>query len=117
MATNRDTVIFHIVEEDTWDNAEDAGVYAPKSFDLEGFIHCSTANQGVTVANNLFTKAQRLLLLCIDPDRVDSDIVYENLEGGDEQFPHIYGKLELSAVIRVVDLPYGRDGFSFPRDA
>lgn len=42
---------------------------------------------------------------------------YENLEGGDEPFPHVYGAIELAAVIRVWPFRPDRDGrFELPAD-
>jgi len=56
-----------------------------------------------------------MLILTIDPKRVDVPIKYENLEGGSELFPHIYGSLEPSAIVDVRSLLPGDDGaFSFP---
>jgi len=44
----------------------------------------------------------RPLALCIDPDLVVAEIRYENLEGAASLFPHIYGPLNLDAVINVL---------------
>jgi uncharacterized protein (DUF952 family) len=34
----------------------------------------------------------------------------ENLEGGDELYPHLYGELPIEAVVRVDRVPVGDDG-------
>jgi uncharacterized protein (DUF952 family) len=53
--------------------------------------------------------------LCIDTDLVRPEIRYENLEGGEKLFPHIYGALNRDAIHKIVDLTPGQDGFfSFP---
>jgi len=31
-------------------------------------------------------------------------IIFENLEGGKEQFPHIYGQLNTNSVVGLIDL-------------
>ncbi len=49
-------------------------------------------------------------LLRIDPDLLESDVRLENLDGGDELFPHIYGDLDLSAVTGLEALIIGADG-------
>ena len=76
----------------------------------EGFIHCSTATQLPAVANRLFQGRRGLLALVIDDARVAAPIVYENLEGGDALFPHIYGPLNRDAVTAVVRLICRDDG-------
>jgi uncharacterized protein (DUF952 family) len=56
--------------------------------------------------------------LVIDTGLVKPEIRYENLEGGPELFPHIYGPLNRTAIRSIVDLLPGQDGFfAFPHDA
>jgi uncharacterized protein (DUF952 family) len=38
---------------------------------------------------------------------VEPEIRYENLEGGDELFPHIYGRLDRAAVLAAEPLEPG----------
>ena len=45
----------------------------------------------VWVANQRFRGRTDLVLLHIDPARMRSEIRYENLEGGETLFPHVYG--------------------------
>ena len=54
------------------------------------------------MANRLFRGKTELVLLKIDPSRLTARIVDENLEGGTELFPHIYGPLEWSGVVTVI---------------
>ena len=92
-------MLFHIASAADW--ARRAETYTPPSFDSDGFIHCATAAQVDGVASRLFHGRADLLLIAIEPGRVRAHIRYENLEGGDEQFPHIYGPLNLDAVVGV----------------
>lgn len=88
--------LYHLATAADWDARDDA--YVPAPFAGEGFIHCSTAAQLAGVARRFFRGRERLVLLTIDPDRVTVPIRYENLEGGRESFPHVYGPLNLDAV-------------------
>jgi uncharacterized protein (DUF952 family) len=45
------------------------------------------------------------MLLVIGPSFVPVEIRLENSEGGDELFPHVYGELPLTAVVRVESVP------------
>jgi len=106
----RSDPLFHITSGEELRDARAAGVYRPAAFAREGFIHCSYRRQVVPVANRLFRGRQGLVLLEIDPAQVPSPIVDENLEGGAELFPHIYGPLPLTAVVRVHTFRCGDDG-------
>jgi uncharacterized protein (DUF952 family) len=44
------------------------------------------------------------VLLHIDPARLQAPVRYENLEGGRELFPHVYGPVPVSAVVDVTPL-------------
>ncbi len=100
--------IFHIASAAAW--AAPGGAYTGDTLESEGFIHCSTANQVMGVAHARFRGRRDLVLLCIDPSRVGPEIRYENLEGGDELFPHIYGPLEREAVLEAEPLELRADG-------
>ena len=95
------TRIFHLTPAATWADAQRAGTYTADSLTTEGFIHCSTADQVVWVANNRFRGRRDFVLLHIDSDRLSAPVKYENLEGRTQLFPHIYGPLNLDAVITV----------------
>jgi uncharacterized protein (DUF952 family) len=71
----------------------------------EGFIHCSYARQVLRTADRIFRGVTGLVLLEIDPARLTCGIVDENLEGGTELFPHVYGLLTLSAVLALHPFP------------
>ena len=107
--------IFHITKSDEWDRAKQAGTYEAPSLASEGFIHCSNSDQVIRTANRLFQGKSGLVLLEIDTDRVDAAIKYENCEGGEENFPHIYGPLNPKSVVRVMSFEPGEDGnFAMP---
>lgn len=103
--------IFHIAKREVWAEGRAAGTYRPEMFASEGFIHCSTGEQVIGVANNRFREQSGLVLLAIDTNRIMHKIRYENLEGGSQLFPHIYGQLDPDAVITVYDFTPGPDGY------
>ena len=93
------TPIFHITTQFGWAAARRAGGYAADTLATEGFIHCSTAEQWPRVVGEHFADRDDLVLLEIDPERAGAEVRWENLEGGEELFPHLYGPLDIAAVI------------------
>jgi glutathione S-transferase len=103
--------IFHLTTPVEWSRAVAGGVYGlstrDRSLDQVGFVHCSYRDQVLGVAELLYADAAELVVLEVDPRRLASPVRAENLEGGHELFPHLYGPLEVSAVVRA--LPMRRD--------
>lgn len=108
-------MILHITTKSDWEEAREKGVYVADSLKTEGFIHCSRPEQVIRVANYLFKGQIDLVLLCINEDRVLSEIRYEGKEQIGEDFPHIYGPLNLDAVVDVLDFKPDSNGlFKLP---
>ena len=106
-------LILHVTRRDEWEGALSRGAYEADTLATEGFIHCSEPGQVVETANAFYRGREGLVLLGIDPARLTSPLRYEPSKRG--VFPHIYGPLNVSAVVRVVDFPPGSDGgFALP---
>jgi len=103
--------MLHIVTTVGWQDAQDGGEYRPPSLNEEGFIHCSTPEQLIAVANDRFAGQDGLLLLQIDPAQVPAEILYEDCYESGQTFPHIYGPLPLPAVTRVFNFRPDPNGF------
>ncbi|MHB8463373.1 MAG: DUF952 domain-containing protein [Acidimicrobiales bacterium] len=101
--------IYHLALRDEWRAAAESGGHyrrstLGKSLEDEGFIHCSFATQVQTIADLVYSGRRDVVLLAIDPRRLQVDVRIENLDGGHELFPHIYGPLPLDAVDRAHDV-------------
>jgi len=97
-------IILHITTEETMQTARAEGAYRGDTLESQGFIHASEHGQVAEVANRLFAGRGDLILLHIDEDRIGPRVVRENLEGGTIQYPHIYGPLNLDAILGIA--PY-----------
>jgi len=93
--------LFHITTRTEIEAARTAGEYRPANFAREGFIHCSYGRQVEATAARHFAGQTGLVLLEIDRGALTCGVVDENLSGGVELFPHVYGPLPLRAVIGV----------------
>ncbi len=110
-------MIYHITQKQAWQQAQIDDLYEPACFTTEGFIHCSTREQLLGTANYLFSEVHDLVVLCIDPTLCDAPVVYENLDSGQIQFAHLYGRLPLKAVTKVVDIRQDAQGlYQLPDD-
>lgn len=95
-AVQRPTHVFHVATTADWDRRSET--YAPVGYEEEGFIHCSTENQLSKVARSFFAGQDDLVLLTIPAVEIGSALVYEDLYGAGEVFPHIYMDLPTDAV-------------------
>jgi uncharacterized protein (DUF952 family) len=109
--------LYHITPQTDWQKALSDGCYTADSLEREGFIHCSTRAQVIATADRFYHGQAGLLLLVIDPQRLGAEVKYETPPGTSEAFPHIYGPLNLEAVVKALDFPPRADGsFTFPDD-
>jgi len=117
-------LIYHITPRIDWDAAKENGSYITASLAIEGFIHCSTDQQAAHVANAFYSGQKDLVLLVIDTEHLNANLQWDPpahrapekaptmLRG---EFPHIYGALNLDAVVEVRDFAPNADGiFAFP---
>jgi uncharacterized protein (DUF952 family) len=93
------SLLTHLLPRSHWEAALEQGEYRPASLAQEGFIHCSCPEQVQQVGRRYYREAPDLLLLWVDPQRVEAEIRWEASHG--EVFPHIYGPLNLAAVLAV----------------
>ena len=110
-------MIYHITSLRAWREAQQRGEYRAESLESEGFIHCSTSTQVTAVAEKYYRGQSRLLLLQIDPSLLTSELKWEPPSGGalpgvpeGDLFPHVYGPINLEAIVKVFDLTSNPDG-------
>ncbi len=109
--------LYHITHSKNWKQAQLEGIYQSDSLLKEGFIHCSFGEQIVETANNFYHGQKDLMLVLIDPARVKAEIRCEDLYQMNQLFPHIYGPLNLDAVIKAIPFePDSAGNFSLHAD-
>jgi uncharacterized protein (DUF952 family) len=94
-------IIYHIANNTDWELAEKAGSYHCESLDTEGFIHLSTKSQLMESLNIYFKDREDIKILEIETDKIEGDLKWEHSPSRNEDFPHLYNNLNLSAVIAV----------------
>ena len=104
------SIIYHLTSSEAWSQAQASGIYEAPSLAEEGFIHCSVDEaQALRVAERLYAGATGMQLLDVDTDRLNAQIKREPSRSG-EIYPHIYGRIDLEAVVRVRDLALDAEG-------
>lgn len=95
-------MIYHITTHALWEKAlndgKDKGTYSHPSLKEEGFIHCSTREQLAETLTLYFSTEKEVLVLEIHERHVKDTLKWEVSRDGKE-FPHIYGRIPLTAVL------------------
>lgn len=100
-------VLVHLIEPAAWRAALAEGAVHPPSLESVGFVHLSTPGQVHLPAGRLYPGRRDLVLLVVDPARLNDPVRFEDgvpADPGGLRFPHLYGPLPTSAVVAVV--PY-----------
>lgn len=106
-------MITKVITKRNWEIAKTAGELNEKSIIEEGFIHCSFLEQALKVAQKHFVHEEDVLLLTINPALVKAETKYELASNGQE-YPHVYGVINVEAIVEVVTLPKENGEFILP---
>jgi len=97
-------MIYHVTTKAAWQKALVDGSYSAPSLESEGFIHNSTEAQVAGVLERFYKNQTDLLLLHIDESKLTAPLKYELAPSINESFPHIFGLINVEAVVAVVDI-------------
>ncbi len=93
-------MIYHVVSVADWNRQASASIYAPPTFEAEGFIHCCTKAQLKGVLQRYYQDHTDLLLLHLDESKLEFTVKYEAATNN-ELFPHLYGVLNKTAITSI----------------
>lgn len=95
------TIIYHITSTTLWELAKETGYYEAPSLADEGFIHCSQRHQVAGVLERYYQGVGDLILLVINTNLLQQEWKYELAPSVNEEFPHIFGPINLDAVVAI----------------
>ena len=102
--------IYKICPAPAWREAERQGVYQGSADDArDGFIHFSTGPPVPETLRKHYFGQRALFLIEVDGDALGSALRWERSRN-EELFPHLYGELDLGAVLSVINLNIRSDG-------
>ncbi len=104
-----DEPIYHLTLADEWADVVASGHRYDRStidqtLDEVGFVHCALAHQVGGVVERYYADRDDIVVLTVDPGRLGTEVRFENTTGGTELFPHLYGAIELEAVLAVTPI-------------
>ncbi|MGN6491723.1 MAG: DUF952 domain-containing protein [Agriterribacter sp.] len=94
-------IIYHVTTSEEWNHAIQKGQYESSSLKEEGFIHCSEERQVADVLKRYFSGKTNLVKLTIDTEKLTSQLIYDWSNAIEDTFPHVYGPINLDAVVAV----------------
>jgi len=100
--------IIHLCQPAEWRAAQKRGFFIDDSLETSGFIHCSQPQHVLRVASLILRGTPDLIALWIDPEKIASEIRWESVDA--VLYPHIYGPINLPAVIAIAEVKPENDG-------
>ncbi len=108
-ASPRPTTIYHAASNEDW-AARTETHYEPAAFADEGFVHLSSAAQMIGTLHKHYPGRTDLTVLTVNTGAVEAELVWEDLYGTGMEFPHLYGPINLSAIIATTPSACDADG-------
>ena len=100
--TNQYTYIYHCVIPNYWETYKNKDLYFPEPFEQEGFIHACRLDQLEHVRTSYYVGVPEITVLKIDTSKLIAELKIEPASG--QEFPHIYGGINKSAIVEVLKL-------------
>ena len=97
-------MIYHITTKQQWKSAQEKGFFDEPSLQNEGFIHNSTEAQVTGVLERYYKDKADLLLMHIDETKLEAELKYELAPSVNEFFPHVFGNINLDAVVKTTEV-------------
>jgi len=94
-------LIYHVTTKQEWERAMQKGYYTVPTLESEGFIHCCEDKQLHGVLERYYTGKKCLVKIVIDSKKLIPGLKYELAPSVNEHFPHVYGPINLDAVLHV----------------
>lgn len=103
--------IYHIVTPEWWRQFEGKTHYESETLQQEKFIHCSTFEQLQPTLQRHFTDFSTVYILKLETAQLEHQPIFELAPAVGESFPHIYGPINLNAVLTISEIHNSPDGW------
>ena len=104
-----DARYLHLVPTESWNRQHSGPTYVPEAYENDGFIHLTIGEANLMEVANLFYKqdARSYSVLELDKDRIAARVQFDDDSG---RYPHVYGPLNVDAVVSVRTVQRDADG-------
>ena len=96
-------MIAHCMKKTAWNKVRDEAYWGHQNIEKEGFIHCSPVKYLWRVLPNFESEEEELVIICIDEEKLDAEVRYEDDGNYGRRYPHVYGTINNDAVMMVLD--------------
>lgn len=105
-------IIFHIINKDSVEKLLKQKFYSPVSLENDGFIHFSKKEQVSWVIETFYSSKEELYVLGVDTKKLTAPLKYEGASIDIEidsvppektDFPHLYGSLNVDAIVNIIE--------------
>ena len=101
-------LLFTAIKPSDWKNVSDKGNFSPDSVKDDGFVRSFTGEQAEDIINHHFEGEERILLIVLDPLRIQSPIKHIKEDGF--KFVAIQGAVSIDAIIDKIKLRSDKKG-------
>lgn len=101
-------LLFTYIEKENWKLFTNSGFFTPDDLTEHGVIHCFEGKFAEQIANKNHQSSSQLLLLVIDPLRINVPIKKDIIE--DIEFYKIQGKFSIDAIIDRIVMKKSKNG-------
>lgn len=106
-------MIYHAIPKTDWEKFKDKKEFTHPSLEKDGFIHFSLLEQVISIAYYTYRDSEdEILLLEVDEKKLNSKVLHEDLKLHG-RYPHVYGPINMDAVVNVYELERDRSGIGF----
>ena len=100
-------MILHCMKKSLWEERKNKEYWGQRELDTEGFLHCPTIGYFWRIVWLFEEEQDEFVIVCIDEEKLESEVRYEDGDNCGRTYPHIYGLVNNIAVVDV--LPFLRD--------
>ena len=103
-------MILHCMKKSTWEERKNKEFWGNRNMEADGFIHCSSVEYFWRVAPNFKDIKDEMVLVCIDEDKLNAEVRYEDGDHCRRAYPHVYGLINREAIVKVLPFLRKEDG-------
>lgn len=97
-------IIIFNMPENSWNYEKNFGFIGKELIKKDSFLHCSTAAQFPLIIKRLVESDNEYVVLLINTDKLKAELKWEHSKKYNQDFPHIYGLINIDAVEESIPL-------------